>query len=309
MSTGIEMSRRIIARHSKSFSLARRLLPASCRDDAAVVYAWCRRADDAVDDLPARQARLALARLERELDDIYRGEGQRDPLARAFQDVVERTGIPRVYPRDLLRGMRMDLEGTRYETLGDLYLYCYRVAGTVGLMMCHVMGVHDPRALRHAAHLGMAMQLTNVCRDVLEDWERNRLYLPVELMPELGARPLAGRNPGQLSHVLARAVARLLREADAFYASGDEGLSYLSLRARWAVHSARLVYSRIGTVIRTRGCDVMLGRAVVPLVEKLTLVLGASLDTLKTLPARLVGRRTTKNSLPQLRFPRDVLPV
>ncbi len=102
------------------------------------------------------------------------GRSQADTTLDAFQQVVFERKIPIEYPSELLAGMAMDAEGVHYETLSDLLRYCYRVAGTVGLMMCHVLGVKDDRALIHAAHLGMAMQLTNVCRDVIEDWERGQ---------------------------------------------------------------------------------------------------------------------------------------
>jgi len=309
VNAGVRLSRGIIAHHSKSFALARHLLPARCRDDAAVVYAWCRRADDAVDELPPGESKNALERLQIELDDIYRGEGQPDPLLRAFQEVVERVGIPRSYPEDLLRGMRMDVDQARYDTLDDLLLYCYRVAGTVGLMMCHVMGVKHERALRHAAHLGIAMQLTNVCRDVLEDWQRRRVYLPRALLPELDDANPDASFPVRFEQAFARAVERLLLEADAFYASGDVGLQYLTLRCRWAVGSARLVYSRIGAVIRSRGCRPTLGRAYVPLREKLLLVLDSAITALRRAPARLPGRREQPRTLPPVRFPSDVFPV
>jgi phytoene/squalene synthetase len=114
---GIELGRETIARHSKSFALASRLLESSCRDDGA--------------------------------------EPPKEPLPAVFREVALRRGIPREYPEELLLGMQMDVADSRYARLDDLVLYCYRVAGVVGLMMCHVMGVRHGQALRHAAHLGM----------------------------------------------------------------------------------------------------------------------------------------------------------
>lgn len=310
MTSAIQLSRDIIRHHSKSFSLARRLLPSASRDAAAVVYAWCRRADDAVDELPRDEAVDALERLERELDSVYAGEPQGDPLVQAFSDVVHRYGIPQQYPAELLAGMRMDVEGVIYGTLLDLQLYCYRVAGTVGLMMCHVMGIESPRALKHAAHLGIAMQLTNICRDVVEDWNRGRLYLPLTF---LSGRPPAcgvhGRFPDEMKRPVARAVERLLRVADHFYLSGERGCDHLSLANVWAVLVARLIYARIGGVIRRRGCDVTLGRAYVPWHTKFALALYGLALVLIAVPARLLERHHSRRPLVVLRYPADVLPL
>jgi phytoene synthase len=300
----------VLRRHGKSFFLAHALLPPDARAAAQVIYAWCRRADDLVDERPVEEAAPALAGLERELDAIYEGSPQADPLLAAFQEVVVSYGIPKQYPSDLLSGFRMDVEGTVYGTLLDLYQYCYRVAGTVGLMMCHVMGVRDPAALRHAVHLGIAMQLTNICRDVVEDWARGRLYVPLTL---LGGRPPArgiqGSFPEDLVVPIAHAVERLLSAADQFYASADRGLRYLPPRSMWAVLVARLVYSSIGAVLRRRGCDVTRGRAYVRFPMKLWLA-GRALvrvfAAFRTWPSADPGN---SRQLPLQRYPADVLPV
>ena len=145
--------------HSKSFALASRLLPRDIRDRAVVVYAWCRRADDAVDLAGEKGARAALDTLRSELDAIYAGRSLGIPMLEAFQETVRQCRIHRAYPADLLDGMRMDVESIRYDTMEPLLRYCYCVAGTVGLMMCHVMGITDEDAARNAVHMGMAMQL------------------------------------------------------------------------------------------------------------------------------------------------------
>jgi phytoene synthase len=261
------LARRTLAYHSKSFALAGKLLPPDCRDDAAVIYAWCRRCDDAIDLADVRARAPALTRLERELDALLAGRPQRDPTLAAFQEVVRRRSIPERYPRELLEGMRMDVEGRRYATFAELEVYCFRVAGTVGLMMCQVMGVGDPRALRHAAHLGIAMQLTNICRDVAEDWRAGRLYLPRELLADDGAR--GALDGGAAS----RAVAVLLARAEAYYRSGDQGLAALRFRCAVAIRAARLIYSDIGRIIARRRHDVTAGRAFVSLGRKLWLAL------------------------------------
>jgi phytoene synthase len=278
---------RILRENSKSFALACKLLPAQRKDHVAVVYAWCRRADDAIDFASGEAQRRALIRLREELASVYAGEPQTDPTLAAFQRVVQADRIPAVYPRELLRGMEMDVVGTRYTTLEDLIAYCYRVAGTVGLMMCHVLGVSDPRALQHAAHLGIAMQLTNICRDVQEDWGRGRLYLPAELLPGFSAA--AGTHagaelPAAAGPALGGAVRELLARADRYYRSADHGLAFLPLSAALAVGTARAVYAAIGRVLRRRGYDVLAGRAVVPLWHKLLLATATLLRASGRLP-------------------------
>ncbi|HVU01262.1 MAG TPA: phytoene/squalene synthase family protein [Polyangiaceae bacterium] len=272
---GIPESRVAIAVHGKSFAFASLLLPRRGADDAAVVYAFCRRADDAVDLVPPRAQGAAVAALQVELDSIYAGDAQPDPVLAAFQRVVRERGIPRQYPAELLAGMGMDADGVPYESLEALLGYCFRVAGTVGLMMSHVFSVSTDRALAHAAHLGMAMQLTNVARDVREDWERGRLYLPDELLARHGApglrERLGGPFPADAGDAVARATCELLRRAEPYYRSGDRGVPLLPTRPALAVQTARLVYSDIGRIVLRRGGDPCAPRAVVPLSRKVML--------------------------------------
>ena len=245
------LARRTIAHHSKSFALASSLLGRRLRDQTAVVYAWCRHVDDAIDERHGD-----LATLSRELEAAYAGTA-RDPVLAAFGEVARARRIPRVYADELLAGMAMDVAGHRYRTVGDTLAYAYRVAGTVGLMMSHVFGVTDDDALVHAAHLGIAMQLTNICRDVAEDARRGRRYLPDELVARHGTRG---------------AVDELLALADRYYASGDRGIPALPWRAAVAVGAARRIYAAIGPRITD-----LETRAVVPTSTKLALAARALL--------------------------------
>jgi 15-cis-phytoene synthase len=267
----------LLAQHSKSFALAARLLPATERAEVAALYAWCRRADDAIDVPGAEAPASALLRLERELESVYRGAAQQDFVLAAFQRVVLARRIPRDYPRALLDGLAMDVARVHYPTLEALLAYCYNVAGTVGLMLCYVLGVRDAGALRNAAHLGIAMQLTNVSRDVLEDWHNGRCYLPESLL--LGAPPFARdtapHRQTRAAHAVGKAVATLLEAADGYYRSADRGLSALPWRAALAIRTARLVYAAIGDRIRSGGYAVLRGRAVVSRTQKLALVVRA----------------------------------
>lgn len=307
--------REVLAANSRSYHLASLLLPSGCRDDAASVYAWCRRVDDAIDLVPEAQQPGALETLRAELSAIYAGVPQTDPVLQAFQQVVQARGIPQAYPEELLLGMEMDVTGQRYETLEELLGYCYRVAGVVGLMMSHVMGVTDATALRRAAHLGMGMQLTNICRDVAEDWALQRLYVPTSLLVAKGVAWLPARLggntplPEEARAPLAKVTFELLEEARRYYRSGEHGTSALHWRCALAIRTASRVYAAIGHVLARRGYDVLEGRAVVPTTVKLLHVGRVLIRGLLELPRRLRSRATPVPLPSALSYPRDVLPL
>lgn len=261
---------------SKTFHLASRLLPERVRHPTLVLYAFCRRADDGVDDATDRAAaRAAVDALRIRIDRVYADRGLDAPLERAFAGVVRAHAIPRAVPDLFAEGMEWDVEGRKYETLDDLVAYAERVAGTVGVMMTHVMDRHAADVLARARDLGVAMQLTNVARDVGEDAARGRLYLPREWakardldVDRFLAEPRAGDAIRQMT-------LDLLDEADVFYRRADEGVAALPRDCRRAIRAARLVYSDIGNVVRKREGDSVTGRAVVPTWRKLWLVLKA----------------------------------
>jgi phytoene synthase len=260
--------RGVIAKHSKSFSLASRLLDRASRDDVTVLYAWCRRADDAVDLAPAAERRERVERLDDELAAVYSGKRLDEPVLVAFQDLVQRRGIPEEYPRALLAGMRSDIGPVQIATHDELLVYCYRVAGVVGLMLCYIFGLSEQSARENATHLGIAMQLTNICRDVHEDAERERRYLPAEVLAACGEQ-------GSERKLVSRAVERLLALAERYYRSADAGFYALPLRAALAARAARLVYAAIGDELAARQFDALAGRVAVPLWKKLLLVASA----------------------------------
>lgn len=310
--TGDDACQAIIHHHSKSFSLASRLLPARCRADAVIAYAWCRRADDAVDQSAAGAEAIEI--LRRELDDVYAMRSIDDPILSAFARVVHDRRIPRHYPDELINGMAMDVRGGRYERWEDLLLYAYRVAGVVGLLMCHVMGVSSDDALPMAASLGVAMQLTNIARDVAEDWRRGRCYLPAEFFspavrPAINPRADESIPSGVLAETPA-VVKRILSLADRYYAAGDQGLCYLSPRCGLAIRTARQVYSAIGRRIARNNYNVTAGRAIVSNREKVALAASAALATMADAASRAVTRRSRVYAAPMaaLEF-RDVLRV
>jgi phytoene synthase len=257
-----------IQRHSKSFFLSSLLLPARVRQASWALYAFCRRADDAVDEERAGgMARVEALRVR--LERVYAGRADDDPIDRAFGAVVERHAIPRALPEALLAGMEMDARGARYASDDELLVYCFRVAATVGLMMTRVMGASDDVAYVRAADLGVAMQLTNIARDVGEDERRGRVYLPATLLERHGGDRRA-------------AVRAILERADGHYRAADRGVPLLPADCRFAIASARNIYSAIGGAIAANGYDSITQRAYVTLPRKLWLVARA-------LPARFAA--------------------
>jgi phytoene synthase len=201
----LDASRVSIRQGSKSFAAAARLFDPTVREDAYLLYAWCRHCDDEIDGqvlghgsvgLDPRLAAAKLAELEDKTRRALAGQGVEDDQAfAAFQRVAQRHTIPSRLPLELLEGFRMDVEGRAYSTLDDVLLYAYRVAGVVGEMMARVMGAVDSDILRRAVDLGLALQLTNIARDVVEDARGGRIYLPSEwLGPLAGGR---GGGPGE----------------------------------------------------------------------------------------------------------------
>lgn len=269
---GRQEAKEILGRGSKSFALAGALLGRRARDDAAVLYAWCRRADDRVDDVDPDYAPAALRNLAKELDDVFDGRVCA-PLDVALHELVSRRQIPKAYFQALLDGFAMDAQGATYRTSGELDLYAYRVAGVVGLMMCHVLGVRADRCLKAAARLGMAMQLTNIARDVTEDFARGRQYLPTELVSPSALREALDGGQAESRQQVAGAVAELLRRADGYYRSGLSGLGDLGWRDALAIGAAGRIYRAIGGIIARRRFDVLAGRAVVSLPRKLVLAM------------------------------------
>ena len=211
---------------------------------------------------------------------------QREPVFVALQYIVHRYWIPAHYALELIEGMAMDARGTRYATLKELLLYCYRVAGTVGLMMSHVMGLRDESALKHAADLGIAMQLTNIARDITEDAAMGRIYLPLSWLQEAQI-PVAEIAAREHREKLAMLSLRLLREADRYYRSGDAGLWHLSFRSACAVSAARQVYSEIGSLLLRKGTRAWDQRTYVTGPLKVWVVLRGVRHLLGSVPGRL----------------------
>jgi phytoene synthase len=286
----LDRCRWMIRRGSKSFSLAARLFGAETRDAAFFLYGWCRYCDDQVDEAGTTESQEELARRVKRLKECtasaFSLAPQREPVFVALQYIAHRYGVPADYALELIEGMAMDVRGTRYGTLKELLLYCYRVAGTVGLMMSHVMGLRDERALKHAADLGIAMQLTNIARDITEDAARGRIYLPLSWLNEASIVPEEIALP-EHREKLGMLTLRLLREADRYYRSGDAGLWYLSLRSACAVAAARHVYAEIGASLLRKGARAWDRRTYVTGPLKVWVMARAVTGVLRSVPGRL----------------------
>lgn len=244
-----------IAAGSQSFAAAARLMPRAIRDDTVMLYAWCRHADDVVDgqvlgSTPTGgdpSARLAALKAET-LAALHSDAPAAPPFA-ALRVVARRHDFPDRWPMDLIDGFAMDVEGRRYQTLGDTLDYAYHVAGVVGVMMARVMGVRDDAVLDRACDLGLAFQLTNIARDVIDDARIGRVYLPQDWLDEACARVEGDVPTPQLYAV----IQRLLDAAKPYYASAMAGLPDLPPRCAWSIAAAAHIYRAIGTRIRSGG--------------------------------------------------------
>ncbi|HEX4509823.1 MAG TPA: phytoene/squalene synthase family protein [Burkholderiaceae bacterium] len=250
--------RAVLRRHARSFHAASLLLPRAVRDPAAVLYGFCRVADDAVDVEGGLDD--AIGDLRDRLARAYAGTPRPSPIDRALARVVAAHDIPRILPERLVEGLEWDAEGRRYETLEDLLDYASRVAGAVGAMMAVLMGVRSSSGLARACDLGVAMQLSNIARDVAEDAAIGRLYLPAAWMREAGLDPAAWLARPRPSTALEGVVARLLAVADELYERAAAGIGELPLACRPGINAARLLYAAIGHAVARAGSASMARR-------------------------------------------------
>ena len=269
--------RKIIKAGSKSFHIASLLLPADIRRAAFATYAFCRIADDEI-DLGA-DPKTAIDLLSRRLDSIYAGQPEEHPVDRAFSHVVREYALPRELPDALLEGMLWDTQNRQYQTLNDLLDYAARVAGSVGAMMTVLMGNRSPEAAARACDLGLAMQLTNIARDVGEDARAGRLYLPIEWMREAGIEPNEFIAQPSVSEPVCEVVRRLLDAADPLYERGLSGVSLLPAACQTSIRAAGQIYREIGVELRKLDFNSITHRAIVSKRRKLQLLAQAKFQT------------------------------
>jgi phytoene synthase len=255
---------------SRSFFAAGLLLPRRVYEPATALYAFCRLADDAIDDAAGKQA--ALAQLRARLDRAYAGAPLDIAADRAFAAVAAAHAMPRALPEALLEGFAWDSENRRYEDLPALQDYAARVAGSVGAMMAVLMGVRTPSALARACDLGIAMQLTNIARDIGEDARAGRLYLPLDWLRAEGIDADGFLAEPVFSPALGRLTKRLIAAADLLYARAIPGIDHLPATCRPGIRAAGLIYAEIGKTLAANGHDSITSRAYVPMGRKAALL-------------------------------------
>jgi phytoene synthase len=238
------MSTQVLAKHGVTFNFAGRFLSRDQLLDAAKLYALCRQVDDIADEtddasLARSQLQAVHAAITNSAEVPYLNDNPRLVLSKRALFTFEH----------LLEGVIQDTYPVSVQTITELINYCYKVAGSVGLMMCDVLNVDDKRAYAHAVSLGIGMQLTNICRDVVEDANNQRVYLPKELIGDVSCEQVT--NPDDtLKLVLQEAVSELLEIADHHYRYAYEGLVFLPFRARVAILFAGQAYREIGNKLK-----------------------------------------------------------
>ena len=259
----VRLSSAIIQAGSKSFAAAAKIFNPETRASAYLLYAWCRHCDDVIDgqqlgydqgNTPNHDPTKELIKLRKQTNDALTGILTDDPIFSALQKVISKNNIPKAYPLALLDGFEMDVHRRSYQTIDDTLNYCYHVAGVVGVMMSIIMGAKDDATLDRACDLGLAFQLTNIARDVIEDAQNGRVYLPTAWLRSAGLNA----DPNLLlqeSHreQLVTVVDRLLKEAEKYYDSSLSGIPKLGFRSAWAIATARIVYRKIGVELIKNG--------------------------------------------------------
>jgi phytoene synthase len=252
MNSQLKPANNILKRNSRTFSFAAWWLPRRLRQDVCRLYAWCRGCDDAVDHATSPEQALKQWRILRDdVDRIAANQASIDESSEWLEPLLRDGRVQRSDVLDLLEGMRLDLQTVNIQTDGELIRYSYLAAGVVGQMMCSVMRVEERSAKTYAKSLGIAMQLTNIARDVREDYERGRCYLPRIDDPSSASE-----------EELASEIRRILAIAETHYQKAERGMRYLPWRCRVAIRIAAACYREIGVEILRSRRSVWAGRTV-----------------------------------------------
>ena len=289
-----------IKKGSKSFALASRVLPPALRDDASMLYAWCRYCDDVIDGQEMGHGQIEdyktgqgerLEMLREKTARALSGEPMEDPVFAGLARVVKTHEINHRHPFDLLKGFEMDAEDRVYKSVDDILDYAYHVAGVVGVMMANIMGVRDDATLDRASDLGLAFQLTNIARDVIDDAQADRVFVPQDLLSKHGApnaaQELAQRDNWPSAY---KAACEQLDIAEAYYRSAKVGIRELDFRCAWAISAALKVYREIGEVLRSGGPEAWEGRVGAGKGRKLALAIGAAGPAIRRAKVEEVSR-------------------
>ena len=274
-----------IKQGSKSFAIASRVLPPALRDDASMLYAWCRYCDDVIDGQIMGHDQIEnykdgqserLERLRSDTRAALSGQPTDNPVYAGLARVVKTHNIDHRHPMDLLKGFEMDASERVYETVDDILDYSYHVAGVVGVMMANIMGVRDAATLDRASDLGLAFQLTNIARDVVDDAKADRVFVPKDLLIKAGApvtsSELAKPENWPAAH---KAACAQLDIAEQYYASAKVGIKELPFRCAWAISAALSVYREIGEKLRAAGPEAWEQRVSASGGRKVALAIGA----------------------------------
>jgi phytoene synthase len=267
-------ARSLTAQHAKSFYFSASMLPKEKRWATYALYGFCRYVDNLIDvPRPRREDEILgeLDYLKNEIITAYRTGESEHPIIRPFIAVAQHFRIPSDYALELIEGVKMDTHKNQYENFDELYLFAYRVAGVVGLMMSPMLGYSDPAALVHAEKLGIAMQLTNILRDVKEDKEMGRIYLPLNEMAEFNVTKndiFEERWTPELREFMKFQVNR----AHKYYDEADEGIKMLDRNVQFAIYSASKIYRGILKKIELQDYNPFLGRVFVPQRKKIRIV-------------------------------------
>jgi len=270
---GFLLARAITKQHAKTFYFASRFLKTDKRNAAYAVYAICRLSDETVDNAASGSSEQSLEKLEKNIAAVYNQAVLDNAILSAFRQTVEKYKIPIEYFLELIAGMYLDLRKNRYKNFAELRDYCYKVAGVVGLTMLQIFGYKDQKTKDCAVGLGIAMQLTNILRDIEEDFGRGRIYLPEDEMARFGVTETdicEGRVNNNFKALLKFQIAR----AREYYANSKLGIKMIGdANSRFVVCAMADIYSGILNSIEKNNYDIFSRRAHVNILGKITAVI------------------------------------
>jgi phytoene synthase len=277
-----EYCRSVIKKHAKSFYYSSRFFPQDRKWATYAVYCFCRFVDNIVDNPRSRSNDELLRELDNirtELELSYRYGESEHPAIAAFAHVSDRYKIPKEYSMALVDGAEMDLNQNRYDTFDELYVFCYRVAAVVGLMMTHVMGFEGGKeTLLKAEQLGIGMQLTNITRDIAEDMEMNRIYIPKEDMDRFKVSE-NDLKIGKCTAGMQDLVRFQVDRAKKYYELSYPGIAYLNTESQFAIYSASKIYGSILNEIEKNGYNPFEGRVYLSSTQKTKIVISELVGT------------------------------
>lgn len=270
---GYGSAQAITKKFAKTYYFASRFLPKDKRYAAYSIYAICRISDECVDDNKGIADTEKLMQIKKDIDLVYAGAALDDNLWLVFKNAINRYQIPKDYFDKIIEGMEMDLNKQHYANFNELYEYCYRVAGVVGLIMLKIFGNNEPKAKEHAVSLGIAMQLTNILRDIKEDLRRGRVYLPEDEMQKFGVTQ-SNISEEKIDERFKDFLKFQIKRAREYYAHSGQGIKLINdAKSRFMVLAMKEIYSKILDAIEDNGYDVFSRRVQVSNIQKISIAL------------------------------------